>query len=136
MHALAGFEPAFPRCDVSALFTTDKLDPGEQTARLFFPRRNPRLHHLGFKTLLRFQQRNFAGAGNEKPLRSIALEGFENSNRTDRQIVPPPRESARMSSHNPFGLRVATSAVMKRLPLVIVFLAFTPAPIASEGRGV
>jgi hypothetical protein len=52
------------------------------------------------------------------------------------QTVPPSRESTRATPHSAMPGRAIISALKMRPPLFIVFLAYPPAPIASEGRGV
>lgn len=64
----------------TVLFTTDRWFPGEQTTRLFFCRRNPRLHHLEFQNLLSFQFRCCGGAGNKNPSGAWARRGSIVSN--------------------------------------------------------
>ena len=83
--------------EVSDLFTTDIWFPGEQTTRLFFCRRNPRLHHLEFKNLLCFQLWGSRGAGNRNPSGAWAREGFDQIELWKSVSSSGPREKARAS---------------------------------------
>ena len=75
MHVLADVETRFSRCEVAALFTTDKnvsrgtIDVGVA----ILSRSIPRLHHLEFKNLLCFRMTKASERRKQKPLRSSEL---------------------------------------------------------------
>ena len=111
--------------------------PREQTERLFFPRRNPRLHHLELQNLLQFPLQGLRGAGKQKPLRSIAREGFGKPNWKRPQPIPPPRESMRLLPHRSCDPAVFSVQLMTGCAIDSCQLSRkSQATIACEGAGV
>jgi hypothetical protein len=96
-----------PWSEVSILFTTDKSasrGTSGAASSSIYSRRNPRLHHLEFKTLLRFRRQRLRGGGNKNPSGAWAREGLVETNAVERdQPIPPPRESARRLPRRTFG---------------------------------
>lgn len=111
--------------EVSGLFTTDKVDPGEQTTRpLVCNRRNPRLHHLELQNSPLFPTQELQGGWKQKPLRSVGSGGVRETELwKGPQAIPPPRESARVSPHRSNDPSVFCGLVMTSAARIIVSLA-------------
>lgn len=77
-----------------------QMVPGERATRLwaFDRRRSPRLHHLDSKFSSVSSFSGSQGAGNEKPLRSVAREGFDQIELWKGVTPFLPRESACMGN--------------------------------------
>jgi hypothetical protein len=97
--------------EVSALFTTDKLvSRGTfDAAGSILSRRNPRLHHLEFKTLLRFRMTKASERLETKTPPEHRLGGVRTTN-TWNGISPfRLREKARARDRNRAAARVASA---------------------------
>ena len=111
--------------EVSGLFTTDKVDPGEQTTRpLVCNRRNPRLHHLELQKFSSVSNSGAPRGWKQKPLRSVGSGGVRETELwKGPQAIPPPRESARVSPHRSNDPSVFCGLVMTSAARIIVSLA-------------
>jgi len=89
------------------------------------------------KTLLWFPLQELRGAGNEKPLRSIAREGFGKPNWKEPQPIPPPRESMRLLPHRSCDPAVFSVQLMTGCAIDSCLLSRkSQATVACEGARV
>lgn len=120
------------------LFTTGRMDPGEQTTRpfAFSRRRNPRLHHLEDKKLSSVSNSDAAKGLETKNPPKRGLGGVR-SGRTveERQLIRPSRDSVRMLPHRSNDPSIFSGLVIGAARITSLSRK-SQATIACNGRGV